>query len=414
MKIMEVTKIHMGDVLEVSVRGRLDGHWADHLRDVLLEEIREGAHKIRLNAEALEYISSAGLGALIEIYQRMAEIHGSFSVYKPTKPVLRVIQLSGVEHMFIPGGEVEALSVVGEPKRLQMDQDHARFEVFDCVQGATLHARLIGRPGLQGHGFKEACLSIHLPETVMALGLGAFGDEFSDCSPRFGEFLAAAGAAAYQPTDGSSIPDFNVSAAAFVPVMNVLYALVCEGSFAHAAHFERKKEAGPISLSDLVTTCLEISGSDAAGMVVVAESAGLLGASLRKSPALQKEVDPFVFPEVRDWLSFSPEHIHARSMVLATGVAIRSAQPSLQSFVRPLWRNPFPAGHFHAASFSYRPLKKGETDLRKTVANLFEAESLEGVLHLMCDDREIAGAGQSQFIRGACWIAPITRITVEE
>jgi hypothetical protein len=38
------------------------------------------------------------------------------------------------------------------------------------------------------------------------------------------------------------------------------------------------------------------------------------------------------------------------------------------------------------------------------VATLFETETLQGVLHLLRDQREVAGAQQSEFVRGACWI----------
>jgi len=48
--------------------------------------------------------------------------------------------------------------------------------------------------------------------------------------------------------------------------------------------------------------------------------------------------------------------------------------------------------------------------MKTTVSTLFEAETLQGVLHLLNDDREITGAGQSEFVRGACWIGPITEV----
>jgi hypothetical protein len=82
--------------------------------------------------------------------------------------------------------------------------------------------------------------------------------------------------------------------------------------------------------------------------------------------------------------------------------------------LRPLARNSAIRGHFHAASFSYRPLKKGEKNLKATAAELFAVETLQGVLHLINDEREISGAGGSQFLRGACWIGPIGQISVEK
>ena len=71
---------------------------------------------------------------------------------------------------------------------------------------------------------------------------------------------------------------------------------------------------------------------------------------------------------------------------------------------RPTTRDLF--GHFHAATFSYGPLKRGRIDLNETVATLFETESLVGVLHLLHDTREVVGIGQSEFTRGACWAGP--------
>ena len=120
-----------------------------------------------------------------------------------------------------------------------------------------------------------------------------------------------------------------------------------------------------------------------------------------------------LFRSIRDWLSFTAERAYARSLTLVAGVATRTDHQALAPLVRPLGKGPWPAGHFHAAAFSYRPLQKGELDVKATVMTLFEAETLQGVLHLLNDDREIAGAGQSEFVRGACWIGPITEVVTE-
>jgi hypothetical protein len=64
-------------------------------------------------------------------------------------------------------------------------------------------------------------------------------------------------------------------------------------------------------------------------------------------------------------------------------------------------------GHCHAAAFSYRPLPRGEIELRPTVASLFEQQTLQGILHLLADHRDNVGLGESEFVRGACWFGPI-------
>jgi hypothetical protein len=74
--------------------------------------------------------------------------------------------------------------------------------------------------------------------------------------------------------------------------------------------------------------------------------------------------------------------------------------------VRPLGTGGL-SGHVHAAAFPFRPLRKGEIEFKDSVTSLFEHEQLLGVLHLLHDDRGPAGAGQSEFVRGACWAGPI-------
>jgi hypothetical protein len=208
------------------------------------------------------------------------------------------------------------------------------------------------------------------------------------------------------------VPDFMVSSGKLVPEMNVLYGLRCDGGFTHLMRFETSSAEGPIALAELVRTALEISAASAIGMVMVVESAGLVGAALRRSPAAAAgAIDaPFKYPEVRSWLSFSTERLYSRSLALVSGVAASSECAPLAPLLRPLGTGAWPLGHFHAAAFSYRPLQKGSIDLKTTVTTLFETETLQGILHLLTDDRVAAGQQQSEFVRGACWIGAVSEV----
>src|SRR5262249_36626549 len=153
---------------------------------------------------------------------------------------------------------------------------------------------------------EEDCHSVAFPQSVLGLGLGAFGNSFAECAGRFGEFLALSGAVAYLPADGTHVPDYLVAAGDFGPRMKVIYIIHCEGDFRMAAHFESMNESKPGSLSEVVSACLDIAGAEIVGIGMVAESAGLIGAALRRSPALRpSDGSPFDFPHVRDWLSFT-------------------------------------------------------------------------------------------------------------
>src|SRR5262249_37614670 len=156
--------------------------------------------------------------------------------------------------------------------------------------------------------------------------------------------------------------------------------------------------------------CREMAGSDAIAVAMIAESAGLMGAALRRSPALDASPQlAFEHPQIRQWLSFTAERAYARSLAFLVGVATSNPNSLFNPIVRQLAKDCDIAGHFHAASFSYHPVKKGETNLTEAAKRLFEVENLQGVLHLLNDERE-AGAGQSEFVRGACWIGSIGEI----
>jgi len=78
----------------------------------------------------------------------------------------------------------------------------------------------------------------------------------------------------------------------------------------------------------------------------------------------------------------------------------------LAEFVGPLGPDG-PSGHAHAAIFPLRPLKRGAVDLAATVDDLAASEPL-AVMHLLGDPQPVLGNGQSDFVRGCCWFAPLS------
>lgn len=410
---MEIVTQQLGDLLEVKVRGRLDNYWTEHLRRNLEEIIRGGAHGIELNLSEIAFLSSAGVGLLVRFHTQLKSIGGSFVITSPSPRVKQVLDLCRLSTVLLS----QRIPVAPPAQKMEVrrfSSPVAAFEVLECAGERALLWQRIGNPDLlKGCRFgPEDCSTVAFPPATFGLGLGAFGDSFEDSQARFGEFLAVGGSAAYLPTDGTNVPDFMISTGELVPEMNVLYGLRCEGGFTHVMRFETTSVDSPISLTELVRAALEISGAPAIGMVMVGESAGLVGASLRRSPAAAAAATeaPFKYPEVRSWLSFSTERLYSRSLALVSGIAAASECAPLASMLRPVGVEPWPQGHFHAAAFSYRPLKKGISDLNATVTTLFETETLQGVLHLLTDGREPAGPQQSEFVRGACWIGAATEI----
>ncbi len=411
---MEIITKQLGEVLEVKVRGRLDNYWTEHLRSNLEEVVRGGAHGIRLDLSEVFFLSSAGVGLLVLFHQKLKGIGGSLAITNPSEWVKKILDLCALSPILLADTAAPAAPPLRKAEWRRFTSPNASCEVLECAPQARLQLQRIGDPGLlRGCRFSpQDCRTVAFPPAAFGLGLGAFGHDFEDSQARFGEFLAAGGSAAYLPTDGTNVPDFMVASGELVPEVKVLYGVRAEGGFRHLLRFEAGSPDSAVSLGELVRVALEVAGAPTVGMVMVAESAGLVGAALRRSPAAAAGTNsaPFQYPEVRQWLSFSTERLYTRSLALISGIAAASPCEPLAPFLRRLGSNGAPLGHFHAAAFSYRPLKKGDIDLNETVTSLFQTETLQGVLHLLTDAREAAGPQQSEFVRGACWIGAAAEI----
>jgi hypothetical protein len=248
---------------------------------------------------------------------------------------------------------------------------------------------------------------------AFGLGLGAFGEGFGDCRDRFGEFLAAGGCAITLPTnDLQALPDYVVAEGVLVPRVEALYALAGAGDFPWMVRFDANRGGrGTLTLSDLLDAAFEIAGGDTVAFVAVSEAGGLVGATLRQSPAAGPA--SLEFPAVRDWVSFTTERTSERTLALLVGIAARTAPPAAAAFLRPLQSNASLWAHVHAASFPYRPVQRGELRLGKTIADLLAAAAPESVFHLMTDTRPFDGVGETDLVRGACWIGALPDISRE-
>ena len=406
---MEIPRTQRPEALELRLRGRLDAYWADHVGKAIDDAIRAGSHRIELNFSQVEYLSSAGLRVLLKFYKELKAVQGSLTITEPSGGAYAVLKMAGFAGMMVAAPAATALAPA-QAEPCSVEKSGATFQVFDQSPGAQLQCSLIGQPEkFFDGGFQEGdCTSVSLPPGTFGLGLGAFGSGFEDCRERFGEFVAVAGMAAALPTDGSSVPDFVVTEESLVPELKVLYAVTGKGQFAQMMRFDAGPEPpGVISLSNLVEAAMEISGANAAGVVLLAECAGLIGAALRRSPGRADAQSPLEFPGIRDWLSFTTERTHERNLTLLVGIALREPPARAAPFVRLLSPDARVQGHIHAALFPYRPVQRGELLLEKAIGGLMATDRAQTLLHLLNDDREFEGLGQSELMRGACWIGPI-------
>ena len=409
---MEITQRQNGERLELRLTGRLDASWADHVGNTIQDAVRAGAHHIDLHMAGVHYISSMGIGVLVRQLQLLQSVNGSLTISEPSVACRTVLTLCGLASFFQLDAGNRAEAKLSASART-VTRGGATYQVFPQKVAQPLSCTLVGRPEqLRSSGFTAAdCRAVNFASGSFGLGLGAFGEGFADCESRFGEFLAAAGCAIALPTnDRHCPPDYVVEQGEMVPRVETLYALAGAGDFPSMVRFDALSEGpGTIGLSELVEGLIELSGSDLIAFVVLAEAAGLVGASLQRSPAARPiSLD---LPDVRDWMLFTTQRSKERSQVLLVGVAGRRIPECAVSFMRPMKADAPVMAHIHGALFPYRPVQRGELPHAKTIAEIFKNSTPSTVLHLMADTRPFEGVGESDLLRGACWMGPVQAIT---
>jgi anti-anti-sigma factor len=408
---MEIIKQQLGDVLELQVKGRLDNYWSDFFAGGLAAAIQEGSHHLRLDLSDVTFLSSAGIGILVRFHQQLQAIQGTFVISKASPRVRSVLKLVALEPLLLGDSTQRSATVSDEPAQ-RLDVEGARFEIYELNSKSPVECRLVGDPtriSSDRYGASD-CRTRSFAEDTIALGLGAFGEDYEDCRGRFGEFISVAGCSAHLPTDGSYLPDFLISAQGLATGVQVLYGLEMRGTPSLLVRFDVQPDYH-ISLSRLAKQCLQVSGKMSLAFAMIAEASNLVGIALRTSP----DGDPaqrFAFPQMRDWMTFSPG-VSGRNTAVVVGVCGYDCPPPLALFVRPLDIEGHLVGHFHAATFPYRPVQRGRIGLSGVVRDIFQSHAILSLLHLVNDSRKVNGAGESEFLRGACWIAPVKEPEVE-
>ncbi len=412
---MKIELEQIGKHVVLHLAGRLDVVWAETLVKRVQEELRSGHHGVWIDASGVVYLSSAGIRVLIQLHREVAAVHGEFFVIRPSEFVDNTLRMSGLDSLIASDDQISAIH---SPNKEMMGAAVPSI----CVEGMVVDVFPLGQAEMRWsvparwkpwETVEDRDMrSLRFPAPSVGLGIGAAGQDLNDLRGRFGEFVAVAGCVALQPADSEQhLPDFVTQTGDFVPEVNAIQALVAEGEFSTLLRFQPESEEGRLSLSDLAASALKACASDSVVLVVLAETDGLVGMALSRSPGLVNSVtQPGTFPEIRNWMNFCGERVHAGKSVLLVSFVSRCADNSeLVPFLSAMPSQPGLFAHSHAAAFPFMPLPDGVIQLNEQVKALFDAHDPVDLLHVVEDDRPLTGLGQSTFIRGACWCASLQR-----
>ena len=89
----------------VAVRGRADSETADELEDGLRQAIAQHP-KVAADFAAVDYISSAGLRAVLQAARAAEEHNAEFAICQPRPSVKKVFDMSGLDQILQIRGDL--------------------------------------------------------------------------------------------------------------------------------------------------------------------------------------------------------------------------------------------------------------------------------------------------------------------
>ena len=93
---LEINVEKLKRVVLVTVEGRIDSSNASTLDDTLKETMNEGYYNVIVNLSAVDYMSSAGLRALVSALRECKKKRGDLAISAPSTRVAEVFELAGL------------------------------------------------------------------------------------------------------------------------------------------------------------------------------------------------------------------------------------------------------------------------------------------------------------------------------
>jgi stage II sporulation protein AA (anti-sigma F factor antagonist) len=103
-----------GKIVEVRISGFLDAHTVVSFEKTMDELLEKDYTKFIIGLSALNYISSAGIGALMVLLQQLRRRQGDMVLLQPSAKVFKILDLLGFTKIFqIKHDRDEAIRTLG-------------------------------------------------------------------------------------------------------------------------------------------------------------------------------------------------------------------------------------------------------------------------------------------------------------
>ena len=98
--MIDITSRDEGDIKVVDIEGKLNTGASPEAEAFINDLIDDGATKVLLNLEELDFISSTGLRVILATGKKLSEMGGKLVLCSPNHTVSDVFRMSGFNQMF--------------------------------------------------------------------------------------------------------------------------------------------------------------------------------------------------------------------------------------------------------------------------------------------------------------------------
>ncbi|MEI6091373.1 MAG: STAS domain-containing protein [bacterium] len=377
--------------ISLSVSGRIDGLTSKQLEAEFVKLIESGVRIIVANIKEVIYISSLGLRVFLKTHQKLTQAGGELIIYQPGEEILATFKMGGFDRIFKIFNLEEELksniidiSIPKDSVITERQLDNKRIKSIKKSDSLGSLSVIGSTDKLSHSSYSEKDVQL-IPSNQIRFGLGlaAIGDEYENYKTYFGEALVINNSIIYYPAVRHSAVDImEYSQTASVINYNFLNGFSFNGSFNYVLSINSIGEY--FSLSEINDILLEETKATALGIVFIAESKGIYGLNLKKTPIIDNAVgDKTIFDSdnFTDWMNYPIEPHDAHHVVAGCGVLIKDYEDVRRKYSEILPNDS--NFHIHGAVFGKGIINSDlgniENELNKLTSN-FEINKVQHLL----------------------------------
>ena len=94
---MEMRSEEKGGLTFIRLQGRLDAATSAAIQEKIIALIDAGHHKLLIDFEHIDYLSSAGMRLLLAVAKKVKQVEGKIALFQIQPEVIEVMQMAGFD-----------------------------------------------------------------------------------------------------------------------------------------------------------------------------------------------------------------------------------------------------------------------------------------------------------------------------